>query len=179
MPEIEIRPAISSDLTRLCAMDHSYTSDYVWQMEIQQADGQVTARFREVHLPRSVRVKYPRDYRKLKDDWTQRSGLLVSVFAGEPVGYVSMMLNIAPVTCWITDLVVKRRLRHQGIGTALLLAAREWGRHHECRNLVLEMQPKNYAYIQLAIKLGFDFCGYNDRYYANRDISLFFSKSLG
>jgi ribosomal protein S18 acetylase RimI-like enzyme len=44
--------------------------------------------------------------------------------------------------------------------------------------MVLEMQPKNYPAIQLAQKLGFDFCGYNDRYYANRDIALFFAKGL-
>lgn len=178
MPKIEIRPAIASDIPRLIAMDHTYTSDYVWQMEIQQTDGQVLAKFREVHLPRSVRVEYPRPHRKLADDWTQRSGLLVAVFAGEPVGYVSMMLNVTPAACWVSDLVIKRRLRRQGIGSALLLAAREWGKHHECRYLILEMQTKNYAAIQLALKLGFDFCGYNDRYYANHDISLFFSKSL-
>ena len=48
----------------------------------------------------------------------------------------------------------------------------------ETRRLVLEMQHKNHAAIQLAKKLGFDFCGYNDRYYANHDIGLFFAKSL-
>jgi hypothetical protein len=30
----------------------------------------------------------------------------------------------------------------------------------------------------MAQKLGFEFCGYNDRYFANRDIGLFFAKSL-
>jgi len=178
MPEIEIRPAIASDIPRLSALDHSYTSDSVWQMEIQQTDDQITSRFRRIHLPRSVRVEYPRPYRKLINDWTQRSGLLVSVFAGEPIGYVCLMLDIAPNTCWITDLIVKRRLRRQGIGTALLLAAREWGIHHDCRKIVLETQPKNNAYIELAKKLGYDFCGYNDRYYANRDIGLFFTQSI-
>jgi len=178
MPEIEIRPAIASDIPRISALDHSYTSEYVWQMEFQQTDGQVIAKFRQVHLPRSVRVEYPRPHRKLVDDWTQRSGLLVAVFAGEPVGYISMMLNVCPVTCWVSDLIVKRRLRRQGIGSALVLAAKEWGVHHDSRNLILEMQPKNYPCIQLALKLGFDFCGYNDRYYANRDIGIFFSKPL-
>ena len=178
MPEIEIRPAIASDIKRLSSLDHSYTSEYVWQMEIQQSDGQVNSRFREIHLPRSVRVEYPRPHQKLVDNWTQRSGLLTAIFAEEPVAYVSMMLNIVPATCWVSDLVVKRRLRRQGIGSALVLAAREWGIHHECSRLIMEMQPKNYPCIQFASKLGFDFCGYNDRYYANRDISLFFSKSL-
>lgn len=178
MPEIKIRPAISSDIHTLIKIDHSYTSSYVWQMEIQQSDDQVNAKFRKVHLPRSVRVKYPRLYQKMPDNWTHRSGLLVAVLNEEPVGYVSMELNITPLTTWVTDLAVKRRLRRQGIGSALILAAGEWGSHHDCRNLVLEMQPKNYPTIQLATKLGFNFCGYNDRYYANRDIGIFFTKSL-
>ena len=69
-------------------------------------------------------------------------------------------------------------LRRQGIGSALLLATHEWGLAHESRNLVLEIQPKNYPAIRMAQKLGFEFCGYNDRYFANRDIGLFFAKSL-
>jgi hypothetical protein len=40
------------------------------------------------------------------------------------------------------------------------------------------MQPKNYPAICLAQKLGFDLCGYNDRYFANQDIALFFAKNL-
>jgi GNAT superfamily N-acetyltransferase len=95
-----------------------------------------------------------------------------------PVGYISMTLDMAPVTAWATDLVVLRRLRRQGIGSALVLAAQEWGGDRDCRRLVLEMQPKNHPAIQMAHKLGFDFCGYNDRFYANHDIGLFFAKAL-
>lgn len=178
MPEIEIRHAISSDIPALVAIDHSYTSDYVWQMEIQQNNGQILAKFREIHLPRSVRVDYPRPFRKLVDEWTHRSGLLVAVHNGKAAGYASIMLNIAPVTSWVTDLVINRRMRRQGIGSALVFAAEEWGRNHECRSLVLEMQPKNHPAINMAHKLGFGFCGFNDRYYENHDIGLFFTKSI-
>jgi GNAT superfamily N-acetyltransferase len=184
MPKIEIRPAIESDIPNLTALDHNYSSDYVWQMEIRRSESglgetsQIQVGFREIHLPRSVRVEYPRSYQKLAEDWRQRDGLLVALHENEPVGYASMMLGVAPLTAWITDLVVKRRLRRQGIGSALLLSAQAWGLQHGCRNLALEMQSKNYPAIQLAEKLGFDFCGYNDRYFANHDIALFFAVSL-
>lgn len=178
MPEIEIRPAISSDIPALMAIDHTYSSDFVWQMEIQAEEAQIGVSFREIRLPRSVRVEYPRPIRSLADEWTQRSGLLVALLNGEVVGYISMMLNIAPVTTWVTDLTVMRRLRRQGIGSTLVLAAQEWGSQHDSRRIVLEMQPKNYPAIHMAQKLGFDFCGYNDRYFANHDIALFFAKPL-
>lgn len=178
MPEIEIRPAVASDIPVLMAIDHTYSSDYVWQMEIQAEEKSIAVNLREIRLPRSVRVEYPRPIHTLADDWTRRSGLLVATLEAEAVGYVSLMLDIAPITTWVTDLVVVRRVRRQGIGSALVLAAQEWGEQHNTRRLVLEMQPKNHSAIKMASKLGFSFCGYNDRYFANHDIGLFFAKSL-
>jgi len=178
MPEIEIRPAIATDIPTLMAIDHTYSSDFVWQMEIQTEEKNIGVNLREIRLPRSVRVEYPRPAHSLGDDWTRRSGLLVSVLDSEVVGYISLMLDIAPITTWVTDLAVIRRIRRQGIGSALVLAAQEWGEQHNTRRIVLELQPKNHSAILLAQKLGFTFCGYNDRYYANHDIGLFFAKSL-
>lgn len=178
MPEIEIRPAKSTDIPALMSIDHNYSTDYVWQMEIEAEENKVGVSFREIRLPRSVRVEYPRLVSSLADEWTQRSGLLVSLLEEEPVGYISLMLNIAPVTAWVTDLVVERRLRRQGIASTLVLAAQELAENLGSRRIVLEMQPKNYAAIHLAQKLGFDLCGYNDRYYANHDIALFFAKGV-
>lgn len=179
MPEIEIRPAIASHIPAMMALDHNYTTEHVWQMEIDNDEKYIRVNFREVHLPRSVQVEYPRPYQNLADQWTQRSGLLVALLAGEVVGYVSLMLETAPATAWITDLVVARALRRQGIASTMILAAQEWSNGLSCRRLVMEMQPKNQPAIRLAQKIGFDFCGYNDSYYANGDIGLFFAKHLG
>ena len=178
MPEIEIRPVVTEDLPALIAIDHNYMSDFVWQMEIQAEENRVGVNFREVRLPRSVRVEYPRPPSQLAEDWQRCSGLLVALLEGEPVGYTALMLGVAPLTAWMTDLAVKRRLRRHGIGSLLVLASQEWGAQHDCRNLVMEIQTKNYPAIHLAHKLGFDFCGYNDRYFSNHDIGLFFAKSL-
>lgn len=178
MPEIEIRPAVAQDIPSLVAIDHNYTTDYVWQMEIQSEEGLVGVRFREIRLPRSVRVEYPHRTETLTEDWNQRAGVLVAQFEDQPVGYISLMLNVAPMTAWVSDLAVIRRLRRQGIGSTLVLAGQELSSNLGCQRVVLEMQPKNYAAIRLAKKLGYDFCGYNERYFANHDIGLFFGKSV-
>jgi ribosomal protein S18 acetylase RimI-like enzyme len=178
MPEIEIRPATDADIPALVAIDHNYSSEYVWQMDIQAEEKGVNVSFREIRLPRSVRVEYPRPVSALAEDWSLRPGLLVSTLEGEVVGYISLRLDVAPITTWVTDLAVIRRVRRQGIGSALVLAGQEWGEQHNTRRIVLEMQPKNYPTLKMAQKLGFDLCGYNDRYYANHDIGLFFAKAL-
>jgi hypothetical protein len=40
------------------------------------------------------------------------------------------------------------------------------------------MQSKNYPAMMLAQKHGYEFCGYNDRYYPNQDIALVFGRSI-
>jgi len=180
MPEIQIRPAIAADFPVLVALERNYSSEYVWQMEFQheREQGEVMVNFRQVRLPRPVRVEYPRSSRALAAEWEHCSEILIAQMADQPVAYVSLALDKIPATTWISDLVVERRLRRQGIGSALLLAASEWALQMESHNLVLEMQPKNHPAIQLALKLGFEFCGYNDRHYANHEIGIFFGKSL-
>jgi GNAT superfamily N-acetyltransferase len=180
MPEIEIRPGIENDISALIQLDHSYSSDYVWQMDLEVDASQVVAHFREVRLPRTVRVEYPRRVQSLLEDWKDRSALLVALLAGEPVGYTSLIENYSPFTTWMVDLVVSPRLRRQGIGSALVLAAQAWvSGHSRSRRLLLQMQPKNFPAISLSQKLGFDFCGYNDHYFSNHDIAIFFEKWIG
>lgn len=178
MPEIEIRPATPEDIPSLTKLDHNYASDYVWQMELQREEHQIGVIFREARLPRSVQVMYPRSPQALIEEWDKRAGVLIAALEAEIVAYACLAQNTTPQTTWITDLVVMRRLRRQGIGTALILAAQEWALQKKSRRIILEMQPKNYPAICLANKLGFELCGYNDHYYTNNDIALFFSKWL-
>ena len=176
MPQIEIRPATSDDIPRLIALDHSYESERVWQMDVQHENGQIDIQFREARLPRRVRVTYPRPLQPLADDWSKRDAVLVATLNGEPIGYAILAARLASQTAWITDLAVAPRWRRQGIGSALVLAAQEWALQRQNRRVLLETQPKNYPAIQLAVKLGFELCGYNDHYYPNHDLALFFCK---
>ncbi|MBM3143481.1 MAG: GNAT family N-acetyltransferase [Chloroflexi bacterium] len=178
MPEIEIRPAIATDIPTLISLEHGYSSDHVWQMDYKDEGGTIKVTFREVRLPRSVQVRYPQNPQSLADNWSARDGLLVALIDGEPVGYISLAQNPQLKATRITDLAITRRLRRQKIGSALVLAAQDWASKHNSRRLILELQPKNHPAIQMAKKLGFELCGYNDHYFANHDIALFFSKWL-
>src|SRR5512147_773071 len=141
MPQIEIRPAIATDISLLVEMDHGFKSSYVWQMDLLSEDGQMGVQFREIRLPRPVRVEYPRSYRSLMDDWTRRSAVLVGLdSAGARVGYLSVSEQISPTTAWVTDLVVAPEERRQGIASALVLAAQDWARQRNNRRIILEMQ---------------------------------------
>jgi ribosomal protein S18 acetylase RimI-like enzyme len=178
MPEIEIRPAFEEEIQGLVEIDHAYKSQYVWQMDRSQDEGQMIINFREIRLPRPMTVEYPRSARHLLRDWMDYSALLVGVLAGTAVGYICISENISPTTAWVTDLVVAPSARRKGIASALVLAAEDWAKKRNNRRMILEMQSKNTPAIRLALKIGFEFCGYNDHYYSNQDIALFFAQFL-
>jgi len=178
MPEIEIRPTIANDLSRLMAFDHSVSSESVWQLELRRDTGQVTAVFREVRLPRSIMVTYPHNPFALADEWVRRSMMYTAYIGQDPVGYISLLERGTASLVSVTDLVVNLANRRQGVGSVLLAAAQDWAVSRSHRRLIIETQSKNLPLIRMAQKFGYDFCGYNDHYYLNQDVALFFSKTL-
>jgi len=178
MPSFEIRPAVANDLPRLIALDHSCLSDYVWQLELRREAGQATANFREVRLPRSIEVKYPRNPVSLSEEWMRRDAMLVALHDGDPIGYVCALRQPASAVAWVTDIVIAAPHRRKGAGSALLTATQAWAQERGVHRLILEMQSKNQACIRLAQKFGYEFCGYNDQYYPTQDVALFFGRAL-
>ena len=177
MPEIEIRPAVATDIKSLIALEHGSESDYVWQVDIHRATGEVNVILREVRLPRTISVHYPRPTQTLVDDWN-KTPMLVASLNHQLVGYLRMTDQLVPGTVWITDLVVGNASRRKGIATALIIAAHQWAQQRGSHRSVIEMPSKNNAAIQLAQKLGYEFCGYNDQYYVSRDVALFFGRLI-
>jgi ribosomal protein S18 acetylase RimI-like enzyme len=178
MPEIQIRRASATDVPVLMAIDHTTQTDYVWQMDVHHDEGQVGAIFREIRLPRTVTVPYPRTISTMPYMWNKRGGMLVAVINEEVIGYIRMSDLILPHTAWLTDVVVSARFRRQGVGMALILAAQSWAVDRKDNRALLEMPSKNKPAIGLARKLGYEFCGYNDMYYETQDIALFFGRSI-
>jgi ribosomal protein S18 acetylase RimI-like enzyme len=177
MAELEIRPTISTDLARLSALDHSIETDYVWQLDLHREPAQVEVALREVRLPRTVRVEHPRTAKELPDTWHLRP-MLSAMLGLEAVAYIRFTDVIVPSAVWVTDVVVGRPLRRQGLGRKLVAAAEAWGVNRGLRRVIVEVQSKNQPAIRMFLKMGYEFCGYNDQYYATRDVALFFARSL-
>jgi len=178
MPEIQIRHATPDDTQTLLDLEHDYVTQYVWQMERTLEEGQVTVNFRQIRLPRSVHVKYPHTSDHLEESFLKDCTVLVAVIKEIPVGYVRFSTQMPVRNVWVNDLVVREAIRRKGIASGLLLAVEDWASKHDFRRLVLEIQSKNHPAIRLAIKLGFEFCGYHDHYYENQDIALFYGRYL-
>ncbi len=174
-----IHPAELVDINLCYHLNTSYTTEYVWQMQTRENKRTIDVRFDTIRLPRPMRVEYPRSPDELVEHWQQDGCFLVTHNLDEElIGFVDAHPRPWQNLLWVSNLVVDPRYRRQGFGTRLVKAAGEWALEQNLRQLMLEVQTKNHPAISFAQKHGFQFCGYNERYYPNGDIALFFSRSI-
>jgi ribosomal protein S18 acetylase RimI-like enzyme len=174
-----IRAAELTDLNLCYQLNGSYTTDYVWQMQTRDGERLIEVRFDTIRLPRPMRVNYPRSPDELLTHWQQESCFLVADNANdEIIGFVDARPQPWQNLLWVNNLVVDPVYRRQGVGSRLIKAARRWAQAHDLLRLMLEVQTKNHPAISFAQKHGFQFCGYNERYYPSGDIAIFFSLTI-
>jgi ribosomal protein S18 acetylase RimI-like enzyme len=173
-----VRPATLADLNACLSLEHACVTDHVWQMKVDEAESELSVTFQTVRLPRTMQTEYPRNLDQLTEDWQRDEGFLVVEVDDEVRGYVDLLAQPWQRIGWLANMAVDRAHRQQGIGTALMRGARQWARQQGLRAIVAEATTKNYPAICFYRKLGFEFCGYNDHYYTNQDIALFFVQKL-
>jgi ribosomal protein S18 acetylase RimI-like enzyme len=176
---MHVYPAELPDLNTCYQMTMSYTTDYVWQMRTGGDERATNIYFDTIRLPRPMRVEYPRSADELLEHWQQQQCFFIARnLQDEIVGFIDAQSQLWHNTLWVDNLVVDPHYRRQGFGTALLKAANGWAATQHLNRLTLEVQTKNHPGISFAQKHGFQFCGFNERYYPNGDIALFFSRPV-
>lgn len=176
---MQVYPAELADLNLCYQLNGAYTTDYVWQMQTRESGRTIDVRFDTVRLPRPMRVDYPRSPDELVEHWQQDGCfLVVRNLNDEVVGFLDAWPQPWQGLLWVSNLVVNQPNRRRGVGSRLIKAASQWARVHHLPRLMLEVQTKNHPAISFAQKHGFQFCGYNERYYPNGDIALFLSLTV-
>jgi ribosomal protein S18 acetylase RimI-like enzyme len=166
------------DLAACLTLDGSYETDHVWQVS-QQGDGDgVVTRFQTVQLPRNMRVRYPGWSEALLAHQERGDLILVASEASEVRGYINEESQPDQGLAWIHHLIVSPSHRRQGIGAALLGRGFQHARQLGLTHVMTVVQSKNYPAIQFLTRQGFRFCGYNEQFYRNRDIGLYFVRGL-
>jgi ribosomal protein S18 acetylase RimI-like enzyme len=178
MADVKVRSAVSPDFSILSAIDHTVKTETVWQLDRFFDGGLESINFREIRLPRAIRVEYPYYPEGLLERSKVMSVVLLACMDEVPVGYIAITTNHSLLTSWIKEIAVHERWRRRGFASVLIRAAHDWSVERDVHRLSMEMSSKNFPAISLARKLGFEFCGYNEFYYPNSDIALFFTKSF-
>ena len=175
-----IRDGLSGDIPDCLQLDHTYETDYVWQMQVGHEEGW-RIDFKTERLPRPLLVTYATNEERLRAGLAPDQCFLVATTRDdepEIIGYLSMWSNHAYRIGLVQDVVISRPYRRRQIATRLTKIAALWAREHGLTSLMIETQTKNYPSILFCEAVGFSFCGFNDRYLPNRDIAVFFSQSV-
>jgi GNAT superfamily N-acetyltransferase len=175
-----IRDGLEKDIEACLGLDHHYETDFVWQMNIDERGGQWTIAFNKQRLPRTLETVYTADEHRLRLALPSEHCFLVAVDKESPeiLGYMTMRHDPVYRSAWIQDIVVSAPYRRHRIGTRLVNVARQWAKEHQLDQISIENNTKNYTGIAFCQQIGFKFCGFNDQYFPNQDIAVFFSQSL-
>jgi GNAT superfamily N-acetyltransferase len=149
-------------------------------MNVEESPGQWRVTFNTQRLPRTLDTAYTPDEARLRSALPAEQCFLVAVAKDEPtiLGYLTMRNDPIHQLASIHDLVVSQPYRRCGIGARLVKVARKWAREHGLIQMLLETHTRNYPGIVFCQHVGFTFCGFNDQYFANQDIAVFFGQSL-
>jgi ribosomal protein S18 acetylase RimI-like enzyme len=200
---MNIRTAQARDLAACLNLDASYETEYVWQMESARQNpaelgavqlgkptplgnapasvprgGVVYLTFRVTRLPRAMRVLANITRDQVMEDFERGECFLVAAEGEDVIGFVDATANPWLGMLDIAYLTVAPERRRRGIGSQLLRATVQWAREHELQQVRLAASTKNFPATSLAQKHGFVFAGFDDHYYRNRDIALFFALVL-
>ena len=175
---MQIFRADRADLKSCIALDHSYTTTHAWQFGEREEGGTLSFALRPVRLPRRAHMAYPKPLGHLMADREASPCFLVAREGGVIWGYIDLRPQGWQRAGWIEHLVVAPQRRRQGIGSALLTRAAQWAVAHHLHQVMADVPTNNHAAISFLQAHHFVFCGFHDRYYASRDIALFFSKDL-
>jgi len=75
MPEIEIRAVKQDDLSSMIELNHSYQTDHMLQMQMNNDESTPGVSFRKVRLPRMSTIQYPRNEEDLIKSWQLSSSI--------------------------------------------------------------------------------------------------------
>ena len=175
-----IRDGVASDIEACLAIDHVYETRFVWQLNMHGITEQRQITLRKEQLPRTIEVEYPKSKQNLVASLQAEHCFLVAEHrtSKEILGYLCMTSNAIYPYAHIHDVIVDKAIRDSGISSRLVAIGRRWAIEQDMQRLFFETQTKNDPAIELCNQMGFTFAGYNDQYFANHDIALFFVQNL-
>ena len=174
---MEIRLATLADLNACLALDDTYETDYVWQVEERADPRSIMVNLRLTRLPRPMKVRDAVSRDRIIFNY-QHGGNLWVCDDGGICGFVDGTLDEWNQSIGINAIAVAPARRRKGLGTQLLRTALDWARQKKLSNAFLDTSTKNYPAMCFFQKHGFVFCGFNDRLYPNRDIAMLFALNL-
>ena len=178
MAEIEIGVAELEEYPQIAAMDLSFESDYVWKTQTLEEYESFESSFQRIRLPKTIRVSF-QAYSSANLETLIRNREILSVrYDDRVIGYVRLERDETVNRLMLKTGGIMPEYRNKGVGSVLLDQVTEIARHNSLRSIVCMVQAKNDPAIHFLLSHGFVFCGYQEFFFRNMEIGLFFSKNV-
>lgn len=178
MAEIEIGAATLDEFAQIAQMDLSFESDYVWKTQMLEGLGSFEASFQRIRLPKTIRVSFQAYCTVNLDNLIRERSILSVRYEDKVIGYMRMEQDETVNRLILKSGGVMPEYRNKGVGSVLLERITEIARHNNIRSLICMVQAKNDPAIHFLMARGFVFCGYQEFFFRNMEIGLFFSKNI-
>lgn len=182
--QFRIRDGTEEDIGAILALNSRYETSHVLRVYLhgQESAGWDVNLQRE-RLPRPIELSSNFQRAPLRSALDHKHCLLLAVQIVENseaavIGALVMAPNDLHGFALIQNIVVSTTARRRKVGTRLLMASGIWAREHGLNRLMAEIQTKNTPAIAFLESLGFSFSGFNDHYFPDENVALFFSLPL-
>lgn len=173
-----VRAVRDGDWEGCLGIDTSYETKYAWQMDELHSGGEWRVSFREIRLPRTLRIQPVVANDSLLKSWQRRDQFWVALEHREVIGYLGLDVDLASYQARITDIAVIPEFRRKGTASAMLARATEWCLRQHIHQLILVCPLKGHPAISFAQKHHFAFCGFQDSYWPGQEVALFFRQRV-
>lgn len=175
---VALRPGSAADWVACWAMDVSYDTEYVWQLQSNvQADVPMTG-FVKVRLPRAITLRDPLWGGEAIAPQQPQGSLTVAELQGSIDGFALVVPNASRAIDELQMVAVRAHARRCGLGNRLLQSALDVARRNGRRALCATVQARNFPAIRLLQAAGFVLMGYDEQYYPSNDVGLKFGHRL-
>ena len=178
MAEIEIGAATIEEYPQIAAMDLSFESDYVWKTQMLEGLDSFESSFQRIRLPKTIRVSFQAYSAANLESLIVHQEVLSVRYEEKVIGYVRLEKDETVNRLILKTGGVMPAYRNKGVGSALLDHIAEIARDNRIRSIVCMVQAKNDPTIHFLLARGFLFCGYQEFFFRNMEIGLFFSKNV-
>lgn len=173
-----VRAIRDDDWEGCLEIDTSYETEFAWQMDEVHSGKEWHVSFREIHLPRTLRIESGVSSEHLLKSWQNRDQFWVAIEHREIIGYLGLDVDMARYQARVMDLAVAPEHRRQGAASRLLARATEWCQRQHIYQLILMCPLKAHPAISFANKHRFAFCGFQDSYWPGQEVALFFRQRV-
>lgn len=187
--EVRVRMAMDSDAAQCAEVDTKYITKDVWQLDTRQEDREIRILLRQIELPKPVALAAPQSVPQVvrpgvlwlvaEDiETVAGDGANMPASVGQVTGYLVATRPHGGEIVYLTSLAVASTHRRQRLAVRLLEQVRRWASSGNAIEILADVSARNTPALRCLQRVGFRFCGYNDRLYPDGEVALFLSLSL-